>query len=662
MSFRPDPDLFAKIEAAAHDGAFGQNHRPTPTDAQCQAGNYKVGRVAFHGFRLVIEQPRGTYRTGVDAKTGKPWATRLAAHYGYFYGTKGADGDGVDCFIGSFPNSELAYVINQFVGGRFDEHKVMLGFPDEASARRAYTDSFERGWPGLESICPLSLTQLRWWLKFGDMKSRIDPKNLPFEGLEMLNPNTAWSDQALPIGKTLDQVLYHVRCNDEDKLLFDAVTVAEILEDSEGVISLDALVTPFSRLERKMETLRAIMDRTGHAVKVTAMQITDPFKQLGRAMVATIFELSDGQTVSIYFHNPDANPAKLAPSDELISWKWLLNKKDITIVVAPERGQDLNPREVARRIMGLAEKNSPAFARVNAKRAERMQAIQGLKDEIASLETALATAQRELEVALQEKSDREEGALAARREMDDELTYVRQGTYSADYLRGQRSASLLAYFERNPEMLAAHEAALSEAAPSAAVPEVDPAASARRAEAIAQVVAIAESMGATTIGPWEQSAAVEWQYSNMVIGGVTVRIGASTGGVVQVEGDPFDPLRNLNDNEASMRSSIAAAVAKLTPPAPEPEPQPEPTPEPAPEPEPEPEPEQPDPTVDEQAADRALFQSVIDGTSLDMLAPELADKLEAAYMRNEADPEMMVLFEAAVNAYQAAMMAATANL
>ncbi|MFZ4538415.1 hypothetical protein [Propionivibrio sp.] len=30
-----------------------------------------------------------------------------------------------------------------------------------------------------------------------------------------------------------------------------------------------------------------------------------------------------------------------------------LNKKDITIVVAPERGEDLNVREMARRIMKL---------------------------------------------------------------------------------------------------------------------------------------------------------------------------------------------------------------------------------------------------------------------------------------------------------------------
>ncbi|QOJ22956.1 MAG: hypothetical protein HRU78_04260 [Gammaproteobacteria bacterium] len=37
--------------------------------------------------------------------------------------------------------------------------------------------------------------------------------------------------------------------------------------------------------------------------------------------------MSDGQTVSIFFHNPDTTPNKLTPADELISWKWLLNKR-----------------------------------------------------------------------------------------------------------------------------------------------------------------------------------------------------------------------------------------------------------------------------------------------------------------------------------------------
>ncbi|QOJ22957.1 MAG: hypothetical protein HRU78_04265 [Gammaproteobacteria bacterium] len=88
-------------------------------------------------------------------------------------------------------------------------------------------------------------------------------------------------------------------------------------------------------------------------------------------------------------------------------------QKDITIVVAPERGKDLDIREVSRRIMRLAEKNSAAFGRANSKRAERMQNIQGLKDEIAGLEEELKSVQRDFEVAKIEREDSDNAAIKA---------------------------------------------------------------------------------------------------------------------------------------------------------------------------------------------------------------------------------------------------------
>lgn len=399
---------FLNIENAAHSGAFGNNPIQEPTEAQCKAGNYKMGRVSFQGLSIAIEQPRGTYRTGINSRTGKRWTSRMAAHYGYISGTKGADGDGVDCFVGPYPQSEIAYAINQYIDGRFDEHKIMLAFPDEETARNAYLHSHERGWKGLKSIVPMSISQFKWWLKNGDMSQPVRANNLPNEGLEAMTKRVQWDSEALPVGIVIDQLLYQIRQSEEpgNALLLDSIVIDDIFEESEERLALDALVTPFAKLNRKMELLRGIMERTGDTVKPVAMQITDPFKQLGRTNVAVIFELSDGQSVSIFFHNPDTTPNKITPADELISWKWLLNKKDITIVVAPERGADLNIREVSRRIMKLAEKNSAAFSRSNAKRSERMQNIQTLKDEIAGLEKELESAQRDYEVAKVEYEDK----------------------------------------------------------------------------------------------------------------------------------------------------------------------------------------------------------------------------------------------------------------
>jgi hypothetical protein len=399
-------EIFSRIESAAQDGAFGQNRRPTPSDAMLNAGNYNIGRVQAFGLNLAIEQPRNTYRTGIG-KDGKRWTTRLAAHYGSISGTKGADGDAVDCFIGFYPQSEYAWVINQYINGQWDEHKVMLAFPDAVSAQRAYLDSYEKGWNGLHSIVKVSLTQLKWWLKNGNLTKPLRPEYLPYEGLETMTQRVIWDSAQNPSNMTLDKVLYEIRRADAgENLVLDAVCMADILEGADEILVFDALVSTYAGLERKMLALQNVMTRAGDTVKPMALQISEPFKQSGVAQVAVVFELSDGQTLSIFFHNPDVTPQKMAPGDSLVSWKWLLNKKDVTIVVAPERGLDLNVREVATRIMKLAEKNSAAFARANAKRAENVAAIESLKTEITALETELADAQHELEVAKQEYEDR----------------------------------------------------------------------------------------------------------------------------------------------------------------------------------------------------------------------------------------------------------------
>lgn len=701
---QPDPDLFAKIEAAAHDGAFGTNPRPIPTEGQQKAGNYKKGRVTFYGLPLVIEQPRGSYRTGIDP-SGKRWTSRMAAHYGYIAGTKGADGDEVDCFIGSFPHADRAYIINQHVDGKFDEHKVMLGYMSEDEARRAYLGSYDRGWPGLKSMVPLSLSQLGWWLKFGNQANPVSPESLPHEGLEdMEMKRISWDDAATggprPQGTTLEKLLYEIRRSDGGAdLILDAVTPADIIEDSDGPLTFDALVTPFSRLERKMEILRSVMERTGKNVKPAAMQITDPFKQMGRVMVAVIFELSDGQTVSIYFHNPDTTPAKLAPADELVSWKWLLNKKDITIVAAPERGEDLNVREVARRVMALAEKNSQAFTRANATRVQRMQDIQGLKDEIAGLEKELATAQHELEVALQEKQDRDDAAAKAEAERNsrnwisgdglrnladsrgivvedvDSEDDVLQATVSKAGMRASlesmsaRSWKITEIGENYGSGFEVSAAVLSDALDSfsaaAEKAQADRVAAEQAAAAEAQRQADEEAAKQAEAETAGRQMADELTYA---------RQGTYTAEHLRsIREDSLKAYFAKNpESQAAHEDALTAAeqewraaeaeAARLAEeavrtaqnqslPAPQTE----------------------DPAVvipvevspaesTEKAADRALFQSVVDGTAPNMLDADLADQLEAAYYRHESDAEMTALFEKAVDAYQAAMMAATATL
>lgn len=388
-------DLYAELMSAAHSGAFGMNGLARPTPEQLKAGNYKKGKVNLHGMTIAIETPQGQRRMG---KTdGEPWSVICMAHYGYIVGTKASDGDAIDVYVGPMPESQKVWVVNQNdKAGNFDEVKVLLGFHDEQSARSAYMNSYERGWQGLGSLIACSLDQFRWWLKFGDTTKPLTDRALPHSGNDDMN-EPVWDSAANPVGCTAADLIYRLRGEDQDGLLLDAVTVNDILEDSDGEMTLDALVVQYNKVERKAEQLRRIMETAGGEVKPVSVQITPPFKQRGTTNVVIVYELSDGQTVSVWMHNPDSTPNRIKPDDELVSWAWRLNKKDVSIIVAPEKGQDLNPREVSRRIMRLAEKNSARFAKANAGRAERMASIEGMKSAVAEKEAQLATLDAEHE-------------------------------------------------------------------------------------------------------------------------------------------------------------------------------------------------------------------------------------------------------------------------
>ncbi|MFQ2095540.1 LPD38 domain-containing protein [Aeromonas veronii] len=152
-----------QIEAARAEVA------PEPTEAQKEAGNYKKGHLTLQGLDIALENPKGSTRSGTD-KDGKAWQSTMAHDYGYIKRTLGADGDHVDVFIGDQPDSETVYVVDQVdpKTGKFDEHKVMMGFADEQSARDGYLANYEKGWKGLSAIKAMPVEEFKRWVKEGD--------------------------------------------------------------------------------------------------------------------------------------------------------------------------------------------------------------------------------------------------------------------------------------------------------------------------------------------------------------------------------------------------------------------------------------------------------------------------------------------------------------
>lgn len=152
------------------------NTDKNPSQAQKESGNYCKGHIRFGGYNYTIENPQGSYRSGVD-ENGKKWKQKMNNTYGYILGTKGKDGDHLDMFINDKADLDSwngnVYVVDQVLpDGSFDEHKVMYGFDSEEDARKAYLSNYEQGWQGLGNITGVSKEDFDRWLEKSGRKTK----------------------------------------------------------------------------------------------------------------------------------------------------------------------------------------------------------------------------------------------------------------------------------------------------------------------------------------------------------------------------------------------------------------------------------------------------------------------------------------------------------
>lgn len=179
-----------------------------PTEGQKRAGNYRMGHITFAGFKISIENPKGSKRYWKD-ENGKEKYTVMKHHYGYFSNSLGHDNDHVDVFLGKNQDCEIIYIVdqkNQY--GEFDESKVMLGFNSIKEAKKAYLSNFSPNWTGFMSITGVDKTTFKKWLyrgrkqqkPFADyiniIKSKINENNIKTNKLLKENHNNTLLDIA----------------------------------------------------------------------------------------------------------------------------------------------------------------------------------------------------------------------------------------------------------------------------------------------------------------------------------------------------------------------------------------------------------------------------------------------------------------------------------
>jgi hypothetical protein len=119
------------------------------------------GHTEYQGLPIAIENRRGSVRKGKD-RDGNEWRTKMKHPYGYLKGTKGADGEGVDVYVGPDKDAPNAFVVHQRdkETKKYDEDKVMLGFRSKREAKEAFLAHYDD--PAfLGPIAKVSMERLR---------------------------------------------------------------------------------------------------------------------------------------------------------------------------------------------------------------------------------------------------------------------------------------------------------------------------------------------------------------------------------------------------------------------------------------------------------------------------------------------------------------------
>lgn len=165
------------VNAGAPDAA------ENPTEGQKRVGNYRKVHLNLDGFRISIENPKGSVRSGTSPD-GTKWSNTLACDYGDIRGTESVDGDPVDIYLSDHPEKGAVFVIDQIdpKTGKFDEHKVMYGFDSIEDAKNTYLACYQKGWKGLGWITPVSKSEFRKWIDSSTRKTK------PFHEYQSVNP------------------------------------------------------------------------------------------------------------------------------------------------------------------------------------------------------------------------------------------------------------------------------------------------------------------------------------------------------------------------------------------------------------------------------------------------------------------------------------------
>lgn len=210
----------------------------------------------------------------------------------------------------------------------------------------------------------------------------------------------------------------------DDDLMLESVTVEEIelaylgdeLADTEEQPMLEAISTKRIKLAQTMRAYLRVLNRALGGTGISAGTNIEGFETeglniVGGAIIGRVrrvnnipiltaqIPLSDGQTTSIIFHSPTAEGLKIKNNDLLVAFQFLINKRDVTHVVAPIGGRDVTLNQVCQVLSNLIERNSKKFQKAQERQSRTKQDIERYMSESDRLEKELSDVLKKVEVA-----------------------------------------------------------------------------------------------------------------------------------------------------------------------------------------------------------------------------------------------------------------------
>ena len=242
-------------------------------------------------------------------------------------------------------------------------------------------------------------------------------------GLDLVNSGEDTAD--------IDAIMYRLCATaDGRELLTEPVSILEI-DDMYNItgdfILEDLVITKFSEAEKRLGIIVKLFNKKlkdkNEALKADGQpEIIAQSPVIGRprktgmiAVVTAEIPFSDGQSIFIVFHSPDNEETRITGQDEIIAFRWMLNKRDITHVISPEQGKDIPVRQLADRIAKIVSKNSVAFTKRQTAVKEQKGKLEDINSQLVFLEKEkgeLAGQLADSEKTIEEKRD---GVLTAKK-------------------------------------------------------------------------------------------------------------------------------------------------------------------------------------------------------------------------------------------------------